>query len=690
MSIDLARIHQAFFEESFERADAMEQGLLQLEGGADNAEVVNDIFRAAHSIKGGAATFGFAAVAGFTHHVETLLDSVRNGSRCVDKPLVALLLRASDQVRALLNAARDGGAADAALSAQLQAELQAALAGDAVEPVAAAPISVAAVAATAAVVTADSGWRIVFKPHADLFASGNDPLRILRGLGSLGELESELHFAADLPAFAAIDPQQCYLSWTLRLPGDAAEADVREMFAWVEDECDLSIAPLAAAVAAVAAPAEAAAPPAAIEHANVVPIVAAVPVPAPAPAPVPSAAATAAKSRAPAESSIRVSIDKIDGLINLVGELVITQASLTQYTMGLDPLVHERLLASVQQLEHTARLLQESVMSTRMLPIDSVFSRFPRMVHDLATRLNKQVRLQTVGEGTELDKSVIEKIGDPLTHLVRNCIDHGIELPDVRVAAGKPAQGTLTLTAAHQGGQILIEVVDDGRGLSRQRILDKARANGLAIADTAPDSEVWNLIFAPGFSTAAEVTDVSGRGVGMDVVRRNIESLGGEVELRSQEGEGTTVRIRLPLTLAIVDGMFVDVGGETYIVPLTGVVESLQPAPEQVKRVAGKGQVLRLRDEYIPIISARQLYRVPGTAREVCQSIAVIIEADGAKLALLVDDLIGQQQAVIKSLEAHYRRVFGVAGATILGDGRVALIVDVTEVVRTCGRSLAA
>ncbi|MDB5973079.1 MAG: chemotaxis protein [Hydrocarboniphaga sp.] len=670
MSIDLARFHQAFFEESFERMDAMEQGLLQLEGGADNAETINDIFRAAHSIKGGAATFGFAAVAGFTHHVETLLDSVRNGSRGVDKPLVALLLRASDQVRALLNAARDGGNADAALSLQLQAELQAALAGD-TAAVVAAP-ACAAVVVTAAAAT--SGWRIVFKPHRDLFASGNDPLRILRGLGTLGELESELHFAADLPGFAEIDPQQCYLSWTLRLCGAATEAEVREMFAWVEDECDLSIAPLAAG------PVESAEP----VHVNVVPITAATPVAAAA------VAAPAAKSRAPAESSIRVSIDKIDGLINLVGELVITQASLTQYTRGLDPLVHERLLASVQQLEHTARLLQESVMSTRMLPIDSVFSRFPRMVHDLATRLNKQVRLQTVGEATELDKSVIEKIGDPLTHLVRNCIDHGIELPAVRVAAGKPAQGTMTLTAAHQGGQIVIEVIDDGRGLSRQRILDKARANGLVISDNASDSEVWNLIFAPGFSTAAEVTDVSGRGVGMDVVRRNIESLGGEVELRSQEGEGTSVRIRLPLTLAIVDGMFVDVGGETFIVPLIGVVESLQPAPEQIRRIAGQGQVLRLRDEYIPVISARELYRVPGAAREACQSIAVIIEADGFKLALLVDDLIGQQQAVIKSLEAHFRRVFGVAGATILGDGRVALIIDVTEVVRTCGRSLAA
>ncbi|WP_428312364.1 chemotaxis protein CheA [Hydrocarboniphaga sp.] len=679
MSIDLARFHQAFFEESFERIDSMEQGLLQLEVGIDNAETVNDIFRAAHSIKGGAATFGFAAVAGFTHHVETLLDSVRDGSRGVDAALVTLLLRAADQVRALLVAARDNGVADAALSLQLQAELQAALSGGTAEHAAApAPVVAAAPAAAA------GGWHIVFKPNTDLFSSGNDPLRILRGVESLGRLHAELHVASGVPAFAEADPLSCHLWWTLRLESDASEDQVREMFAWVEDECELAITPLPlAAVADVS-----------VNTSKVVPIgvaaaatsrAAAAAVPA-----APAAAPSAGRSRPQADSSIRVSTDKIDGLINLVGELVITQASLTQYTQGLDPLVHERLLASVQQLEQTARLLQESVMSTRMLPIDSVFSRFPRMVHDLAARLDKQVRLQTVGEGTELDKSVIEKIGDPLTHLVRNCIDHGIEKPEERIRAGKPAQGTMTLTAAHQGGQIVIEVIDDGRGLNRQRIIDKARGNGLVIADNASDSEVWNLIFAPGFSTAAEVTDVSGRGVGMDVVRRNIESLGGEVELKSNEGSGTTVRIRLPLTLAIIDGMFVDVGGETFIVPLNGVIESLLPLPEQVKRVSGQGMVLKLRDEYIPMISARDLYHVPGTSREAHQQIAVVVEAENQKLAILVDDLLGQQQAVIKSLEAHYRRVFGVAGATILGDGRVALIVDVTEIVRNSGRAQAA
>jgi two-component system chemotaxis sensor kinase CheA len=679
MAIDLARFHQAFFEEGFERVDAMEQGLLQLEGGANNAETVNDIFRAAHSIKGGAATFGFTAVAEFTHHVETLLDSIRNGSRGVDDALVSLLLRSSDQVRALLTAARDGGQADAELSARLQHELQQALHPDSSDADSAIPVpdEVSHAVAGSQAAPGEAGWRIRFAPHADLFASGNDPLRIFGGLAELGRLDVVARHPGDLPGFSSLDPVQCLTAWDLVLQGSSSLDSVREMFAWVEDECDLQIEPLRAA--AVAEP-----------SAKVVPIHAPAAAASAAPASAATAPANAAKSRAHADSSIRVSTDKIDGLINLVGELVITQASLTQYTQGLDPLVHERLLAAVQQLEHTARLLQESVMSTRMLPIDSVFSRFPRMVHDLAARLDKQVKLQTIGEGTELDKSVIERIGDPLTHLVRNCIDHGIESPQDRSAAGKPAHGTLTLTAAHQGGQIVIEVIDDGRGLSRSRIIAKARSNGLAISDNASDAEVFNLIFAPGFSTASEVTDVSGRGVGMDVVRRNIEQLGGEVELKSVEGSGTTVRIRLPLTLAIIDGMFIDVGGETFVVPLNGVIESLQPLPEQIKRVAGQGMVLKVRDEYMPMISAHDLYRVPGAAKPPHQAIAVVLEAEGCKLALLVDELIGQQQAVIKSLEAHYRRVFGVAGATILGDGRVALIVDVTEVVRNCGRALAA
>ena len=673
MAIDLARFHQAFFEESFERADAMEQALLQLDVQADNGEVVNDIFRAAHSIKGGAATFGFAAVAGFTHHLETLLDSVRSGQRGVDAALVELMLRAADHVRGLLVVARDGGAHDEALGASLQSALQAALGAP----------SVAADTPAAVPAKASTGWAIRFVPMADLFRSGNDPLRILRELAELGSLHSELEFADGIPGFGALDAESCYLRWNLRLETLASESEVRELFAWVEDECELHLEPLSAAVAepVVAVPVPEAVPPAAANGEDkVVPIGAAAP-------------ARTQPQRNPAaalDSSIRVSTNKIDGLINLVGELVITQASLSQYAQGLDPLGHERLLSAVQQLEHTTRRLQESVMSTRMLPIDAVFSRFPRMVHDLATRLGKQVRLQTVGEGTELDKSVIERIGDPLTHLVRNAIDHGIESTDDRVRAGKPAQGTVTLRAAHQAGQIVIEIADDGRGLSRTRILDKARSNGITVADNASDADVWNLIFAPGFSTASEVTDVSGRGVGMDVVKRNILSLGGQVELSSTEGQGTTVRIRLPLTLAIVDGMSIAVGEDTYIVPLSTVVECLQPTTSQIKRIGNEATLVAVRSEYLPLIDLHTEFGLRGAARAAHESILVIVEAEGRKVALQLDELLGQQQVVIKSLEANYRRLPAFSGATILGDGRVALILDVVELVRGAGRAAAA
>ena len=672
MALDLARFHQAFFEESFERADAMEQALLQLDVQADNGEVINDIFRAAHSIKGGAATFGFAAVAGFTHHLETLLDSLRSGQRGVDAALVELLLRAADYVRGLLVAARDGGAHDEVLGASLQVSLQAALN---VTPL-------AVVAPVVELAPAAQGWMIRFVPQPELFRSGNDPLRILRELAELGTLHSELEFAEQIPGFDALDAESCYLRWNLRLESLASEMEVRELFAWVEDECELQIEPLAVVVAEPIPVVNEASAPIAIANGEdkVVPITAVAP-----------ARPQAQRNPAAAlESSIRVSTNKIDGLINLVGELVITQASLSQYAQGLDPLGHERLLSAVQQLEHTTRRLQESVMSTRMLPIDAVFSRFPRMVHDLATRLGKQVRLQTVGEGTELDKSVIERIGDPLTHLVRNSIDHGIESTDDRLRAGKPAQGTVTLRAAHQAGQIVIDIADDGRGLSRSRILEKARSNGIAVADNASDADVWNLIFAPGFSTASEVTDVSGRGVGMDVVKRNILSLGGQVELSSAEGQGATVRIRLPLTLAIVDGMSVAVGEDTYIVPLSTVVECLQPTASQIKRIGNEATLVAVRSEYLPLLDLHALFGLQGAARAAHESILVIVEAEGRKVALQLDELLGQQQVVIKSLEANYRRLPLFSGATILGDGRVALILDIVELVRSAGRAMAA
>ena len=676
MSIDLERFHKSFFEESFEGLDVMEQALLALNISAADGETINTIFRAAHSIKGGAATFGFAGVADYTHGVETLLDQMRSGKRQVCQADVDLLLRVVDVLRSLLGSARDGTAFDAAAVASTQAEIARALAGDA-------PAVAVAAGPAETAVAAPAGWLIRFEPKADLFRSGNDPLRIIRGLDALGPLEVEADVAA-LPSFAAADDESsylaCHLAWTLRLHGDATRGEVEELFSWVEDECRLVIEPLAVAAAAGLP--------------SVVEATVAVGADKPALALVRSAetaSAAPADARRPGESAtIRVGTEKIDALINLVGELVITQAMLTQRAADLDPVQYEKLLNGLSQLDRNTRLLQEAVMATRMLPMEAVFSRFPRVVRDLATKLDKQVRLVTNGEQTELDKSVIEKITDPLNHLVRNSLDHGLETAAERLAAGKDATGTIRLSASHQGGNIVIEVSDDGRGLNRARILAKAQEKGIACSDSMADAEVWQLIFAPGFSTAEKVTDVSGRGVGMDVVKRNIQALGGSVDLSSPAGQGTRVIIRLPLTLAILDGMSVAVGDEVYILPLGSVVESLQPLPEQVRRMAGQGTVVRVRNDYLPLMDLREWFGLPGHSRQPAEAIVVIVESEGRKLALQIDELVGQQQVVIKSLEANYRRVRGVSGATILGDGRVSLIIDVGSIVRLFSQSAAA
>ncbi|WP_265948093.1 chemotaxis protein CheW [Dechloromonas sp. A34] len=396
------------------------------------------------------------------------------------------------------------------------------------------------------------------------------------------------------------------------------------------------------------------------------------------PAPVISSAGRQAKTAGPAESSIRVGVEKVDQLINLVGELVITQAMLLQTAMQMQESAPERLINGLVQLERNTRDLQESVMSIRMMPISSVFSRFPRVVRDLSGKLGKQVELKTSGETTELDRGLIERIADPLTHLIRNSLDHGIELPEKRVQAGKSPAGTITLKAYHQGGNIVIEVGDDGAGLPRDKILAKARERGLAVAEQMTDAEVFNLIFEAGFSTADQVTDVSGRGVGMDVVRRNIQSMGGRVEIESMLGIGTRMTVRLPLTLAILDGMSVAVGDQTYILPLAHILESLQPQAGEIKTLANQAQVIQVRGEYLPVVVLHEIFNLKSAANDFAQGILVVIEADGAKIALFVDALVGQHQVVIKSLEANYRRVPGVSGATIMGDGQVALILDVS------------
>jgi two-component system chemotaxis sensor kinase CheA len=669
MSLDLARFHKTFFEESFENLETMEQALLRLDIAAFDAEVINTIFRAAHSIKGGAATFGFAAVASFTHHAETLLDQMRSGARALAQADIDLLLRAGDTMRSLLTAARDVTEIDAAQVAQVQADLETALS---IKP--AAPV----VTAPAAAVAKAEGWQITFAPKPDLFRSGNDPLRIIRAVSELGALTS-VPSIPDAILLHTAEPETCYLSWVLEVEGDVTRDAIQDCFAWVEDECDLRIESHALAVAPVT-----------IVEAPV----------SVAPAPKPEAAITNKQPDVPVQArgakpandgaSIRVGTEKIDALINLVGELVITQAMLTQVAGALDPVQNEKLFSGLSQLDRNTRMLQEAVMATRMLPMEAVFSRFPRLVRDLAGKLGKQVRLVTVGEQTELDKSVIEKITDPLNHLVRNSLDHGLEKPGDRTASGKDGTGTITLKAAHQGGHIVIEVCDDGRGLDRQKILSKAAEKGIACSESMSDSEAYQLIFAPGFSTADQVTDVSGRGVGMDVVKKNIQALGGSVELSSTPGRGATVLIRLPLTLAILDGMSVGVGDDIFIFPLSSVVESLQPLPDQIKRVAQAGTVVRVRNEYLPLVDLREWFGLPGQMRPSHEAIVVIVESEGRKVAVQIDELVGQQQVVIKSLEANYRRVRGVSGATILGDGRVSLILDVSALVRVFSQSVAA
>lgn len=656
MNIDMRRFHATFFEESREGLEAMESGLLALEQGSRDSELVNSIFRAAHSIKGGSATFGFDNVAALTHVLETLLDELRSGVRAVSPPAIDAMLASVDVLRALLAEAEHGHPADAAAVAAIHAQLAAVVASNGAV--------VEAAATTQAADTAE-GWQINFSPAPSLFMSGNDPLRILRELKHLAPLDVSCRIDR-LPGFEQMDPLEAYLAWDLGVLGAVPRADVEEAFAWVVDDCELDIRPRQPAKAVQAAP-EA-------DASN-------------ASGPAPAAKAGAASEAA--ESSIRVSVDKVDGLINLVGELVITQAMLKQVSSLLDPVQCERLFAGLDLLERNTRDLQEAVIGVRMLPVDAVFRRFPRLVRDLSARLGKQVRLRMIGESTELDKGLIERIADPLVHLVRNCIDHGLEMPQARIDAGKDATGTITLAASHQGGHIVIEVSDDGRGFDRDRILAKALEKGLPVPENPTDAQVWDLIFQAGFSTAEAVTDLSGRGVGMDVVRRNIQGMGGEVQLESGTGKGTRVVIRLPLTLAILDGMSVSVGGETLILPLSYVIEALQPQSADIRTLAGQSRVLSVRGEYLPLVSLTRQYCL-GTEDPADSPVVVVVESDGQKLALEVDELLGQQQVVVKNIEDNYRRIDGVSGATIMGDGRVALIVDVGGLVRRLQLPLAA
>ncbi len=664
MSIDpeMAEIAKVFFQESREGLDVMESGLLSLDATADT-ENINTIFRAAHSMKGGSATFGFTEVAEFTHGVETLLDEMRNGVRPVTSEAIQTLLQACDCLREMIAATEAEQPLDRGRIAGLNRDIEHIL-GEQPGEAPAAPADAAALAAAPGASTGSdaAGWRIAFEPVIDLLRLRNEPTRMFAELARMGAFAAEAD-ASKLPLLDALDPESCYLSWNLQIAGDISRARLDEVFDWVDSNCRLEFTLLGGSAALA---------PAASAAADSKPAVAAVP-------------AAAAVQKASGDSgSIRVATEKVDNIINLVGELLITQSMLSGFADGIQPKDLDRLRQGLSQLARNTRELQESVMQIRMLPISFAFNRFPRIVHDLSRKLAKKVELKLTGEGTELDKTVLEKISDPLVHLVRNALDHGLETPDRRLAAGKSETGTIELAAFHEGGNIIIEVRDDGAGLNQAKILQKARERGLVPADQElSDEQIDNLIFMPGFSTAEQISDVSGRGVGMDVVRRNINDLGGHVQISSRAGLGSTIRIRLPLTLAILDGQLVRVGREVYIISLLAIVETIQVPRERVNTLVGRTEVFRLRDEYLPVVKLCDQFGVEPDSRSAEDGLLVVVESDGKRAGVLVDDLLAQQQVVIKSLESNFKPVSGIAGATILGDGTVALIIDVSDLIRS-------
>jgi len=799
MSIDLSQFIATFLEESYEGLEIMESSLLNLDS-ADE-ETINTIFRAAHSIKGGAGTFGFTEVADFTHVVETLLDELRSGTKAINPDLVNLLLESVDCIKMLLEAAQDGPEVDANKIEQVRKRLDAAL-GNEPEEQAAEVNSQPDPTVSAPQIEQQSCWQILFTPNSDMLQAGHEPAFMFEALASLGQLKVKPQLEK-LPSYSELDPEEVHIVWQLELQSDCDLEEVQEVFEWVEDDCELAIDRVQISESASAAEAhapgwlisfvpnesiletgnepsfmfealaelgpltvtanqerlvefsalqperlllswdlvlesdcdleevqevfewvegecelkivarQASETPKSLDNNQNVAVSDVVTQPVTEPATI-SAAETASaaeqvapattatnktspsssnanaqprKAKAAESSSIRVDTDKIDALINRVGELVITQAMLGQVGDEIAELISgseiERLKGGLEQLERNTRDLQEDVMRVRMLPISFVFNRFPRLVHDVSGKLGKKVELVITGEQTEIDKTVMEKIGDPMVHLIRNSLDHGLESPEERLAAGKPETGKVELNAYHQGGFIIIDITDDGRGLNTEKIYQKALENGLITADQQlSDNEINELIFKPGFSTADAVSDLSGRGVGMDVVRRNIESLGGHVGVKSEPGHGSTFSVSLPLTLAILDGQLVRVHNETYIVPLIAIVETILADQSAISPIAGENKLLHFRDEYIPLINLCSLFKLPANQDSQETNLIAIVENGGQKVGLIVDELYGQQQVVIKSLEVNFKRIEGFAGATILGDGSVALILDIAGLMK--------
>ncbi|CAO3407542.1 chemotaxis protein CheA [Azospirillum largimobile] len=725
---DLSRFKQTYFDESAELLAVAEAGLLRLAPGEVDMDEVNAIFRAVHSIKGGGGAFGFNDLVAFAHEFETVMDGVRNAEIPVTTELVDTLIRANDVLARLLAHAADETDAPAGTTDDTVAALRRFL-GKAEEP-AEAPAAPAPAAtlypddeddeagifgdALAAIQAARDDrpapslsdliaegpvpegkvrWTIVFRPKAELLLSGNEPTYMLRALRRLGDAEVVCHLDK-LPSLRDLDAELLHLSWTVTLLADPQvdRAQIDDVFEFVADDCDIRIS--------AEAP-----PPAIIQAAEPLPVAAAPSANLPEPAastPPPAATAPATTSGSPGGAkaaegarrgnggtggdhsgptthTIRVDLDKIDRLVNMVGEMVITQAMIAEHLRDLPPGQFQELLEGLEGLAQHTRELRESVMSIRAQPVSSVFSRMPRLVRECAAATGKEVMLVTSGETTEVDKTVVENLVDPLTHMIRNSIDHGLESPEERERIGKPRAGTVHLSAAHRSGRIVIEVTDDGRGINRAKVLSKAIEKGLVQpGSTLSDEEIDNLIFLPGFSTADQVSNLSGRGVGMDVVRRNISSLGGRIGVYSTPGEGSRFVLSLPLTLAVLDGMVISVGDERFVLPLTNIVESLRPKPADLHGLVNKCDVMMARGEYVRLVHLHRLFGIPKAIDDATQGLVVLVETeDGSRLGLVVDEVLGQQQVVIKSLEANFRRLDGVAAATILGDGRVALILDV-------------
>ncbi len=644
VSLDQFRV--TFLTECTELLTEMEERLVDLSEGNADSEKLNAIFRCAHSIKGGSGAFGLDYITHFTHALEALLDAMREGKVPVSRDAVDALLKSVDIVTRMVECANANTTPQAGLGDDILVILKQLAGASGTE-------QKQNTATSTATASGPSKWNISFTPHDTLFQSGNEPLLILRELAQLGACSVTAHHEK-VPALDALDPLHCHLRWSITLTTDFPESSIREVFEFVETHCDLTFTCEEAKSSTPESKPEATKP--AIS------------------------ATEEPTSRAPATTSIRVDLDKVDRLVNMIGELVITEAMIKAGARDLSPEFFAGLLRGIDELSQHTRELQEAVMSVRMQPVKSIFSRMPRIVRDLSAQLGKDIQLITSGENTEVDKTVIEQLGDPLTHMIRNSADHGVETPEVRIAKGKPPRGTIHLSAAHQGGRIIIEITDDGAGINRTKVLAKAREKGLIAADAVlTDDEADNLIFMAGFSTADVVSNVSGRGVGMDVVRRNIENLEGTVRVKNEPGRGSRFTVSLPLTLAILDGMIVRVGTENYIIPITSIIETLRPKEGDVRHVEGTHDVINVRGEFIPILYLHEIFNIKNAEANASRALVVLVESGHDKLGIVVDELIGQQQVVIKSLEANTDPVEGISGATILGDGHVSLILEISQ-----------